>query len=91
MKYVLRYESPDDVDELALRAHFPAHRARWSTFQEDGTLLLIGPFADGRGALAVFTSHAAAEEFARSDPFAEHGLVARWTVTPWLEALLDPL
>lgn len=91
MKYVLRYESPDNVDDEALREHFPAHRARWATFQEQGSLLLIGPFADGQGALAVFTSHESAEEFARSDPFVLEGLVARWTITAWLEALLDPL
>ena len=91
MKYVLRYESPEDLDDAGLRAHFPAHRARWSTFQEQGTLLLIGPFADRRGALAVFTSREAAEEFATSDPFVLNGLVARWTITAWNEALLDPL
>jgi uncharacterized protein YciI len=91
MKFVLRYESPEDIDEEGLREHFPAHRARWATFQEQGSLLLIGPFADRRGALAVFTSRESAEEFAASDPFVLEGLVARWTVTPWLEALLDPL
>jgi hypothetical protein len=91
MKYVLRYESPDDLDEERLRAYFPAHRARWTTFHEQGSLLLIGPFADRQGALAVFTNYEAAEEFAKADPFVLHGLVARWTITPWNEALLDPL
>ena len=91
MKYVLRYDSPENIDEDKLRAHFPAHRARWATFQEQGSLLLIGPLADRHGALAVFTSHEAAEQFATSDPFVLHGLVARWTITAWHEALLDPL
>lgn len=91
MKYVLQYESPDPMDEERLRAHFPAHRARWAAFQDQGSLLLIGPFADRQGALAVFTTREAAEEFAATDPFVLEGLVARWTVTPWLEALLDPL
>ncbi len=91
MKYVLRYESPEALDEAKLRAVFPAHRARWGTFQDQGTLLLIGPFADRRGALAVFTSQEAAEAFAASDPFVLEGLVARWTITPWMEALLDQL
>jgi len=79
------------IDDETLRAHFSAHRARWTTFHEQGSLLLIGPFADRRGALAVFTNHEAAEEFATKDPFVLHGLVARWTITPWHEALLDPL
>ncbi len=91
MKYVLRYESPDVLDEDKLRAVFPAHRERWSEFREQGTLLLIGPFADRRGALAVFTTREAAEAFAASDPFVLEGLAARWTITPWMEALLDPL
>jgi uncharacterized protein len=92
MKYVLRYESPDDLDLALVRAHFPAHRERWAGFRDDGTLLLIGPFADPRqGALAVFTTQEAAEDFAAGDPFVLQGLVARWTVTPWNEVLLDPV
>ena len=91
MKFVLRYDMPQDVDEAELRAHFPAHRARWATFREQGSLLLIGPLADRQGALAVFTNHDAAEAFAKPDPFVLHGLVSRWTITAWNEALLDPL
>jgi uncharacterized protein YciI len=91
VKYVLRYESPESLDETLLREQFPAHRARWGTFQEQGTLLLIGPYADQSGALAVFTTAEAAEEFAMTDPLVLHGLVFLWTVTPWMEALLDPL
>ncbi len=91
MKYLLQYESPDDVDQEALRAHFPAHRARWAAFRDEGSLLLIGPFADRRGALAVFTTHEAAEAFATSDPFVVQGLVSRWTIIPWREVLLEPI
>ncbi|BEP16145.1 hypothetical protein acdb102_44560 [Acidothermaceae bacterium B102] len=92
MKYVLRYESPDDLDMGQIRAHFPAHQARWALFREQGTLLLIGPFADPQqGALAVFTTQESAEAFASTDPLVLNGLVAHWTVTPWREALLEPL
>lgn len=92
MKYVLTYESPDDMDMDKVRAHFEAHRARWAMFRDQGTLLLIGPFADPRdGAMGVFTTREAAEEFAETDPFVLNGLVAEWRVTPWNEALLDPL
>jgi uncharacterized protein len=90
VKYVLRYESPADVDVEALRAHFPAHQARWAAFQAEQTLLLIGPFADQSGALAVFTTHEAAHDFATSDPFVLEGLVERWTITPWREVLSEP-
>ena len=91
MKYVLIYESPDDLDIDELRAQFPAHRARWAVFREEGTLLLIGPYANREGALAVFTTREAAEEFAATDPFVLKGLVAKWEIRAWNEALLEPL
>jgi uncharacterized protein YciI len=89
VKYVLVYESADDVAQTA-PVHFAAHRARWSEFQANGTLLLIGPYSDQSGALAVFTTREAAEEFARSDPFVLHGVVRDWSVKEWVEALGGP-
>ena len=86
MKYVLIYDSADDVAQTA-PVHFAAHRARWKDFQANGTLLLIGPYSDQSGALAVFTTRAAAEEFARSDPFVLNGVVRAWSVKEWAEAL----
>jgi len=91
VKYVLIYDSPEDLDMEKLRAQFPAHRARWGVFQDQGTLLLIGPYANREGALAVFTTRAAAEEFAATDPFVLNGLVDRWQIREWHEALLEPL
>ena len=91
MKYVLIYQSPDDLDLEQLRAVFPQHRERWGVFREQGTLLLIGPYADREGALAVFTTQEAAEDFATTDPFVLNGLVAKWEIRAWNEALLEPL
>jgi uncharacterized protein len=91
VKHVLIYESPPDLDMAEIRAHFPAHQARWAVFREQGTLLLIGPYANREGALAVFTTREAAEEFANTDPFVLNGLVARWHIQAWNEALLQPL
>ncbi|MCU1397173.1 MAG: hypothetical protein JWN62_282 [Acidimicrobiales bacterium] len=89
MKYVLLYESPPELDMEAIQTHFPAHRARWREFSEAGTLLAIGPFADPRdGAMAVLTTREAAEELATGDPFVLNGLVARWSIKEWNEALL---
>jgi uncharacterized protein YciI len=87
VKYVLFYESGDDVATLA-PLHFAAHRARWQEFAESGRLLAIGPFTDGRGAMAVFAAHAAAEEFADGDPFVVNRVVRSWSVREWNEALL---
>lgn len=84
-KCVLRYESAPDVMEKA-PAHFPAHSARCDEFEERGDLLMVGTFADPRdGALAIFRSRAAAEEFVAGDPFVLHGVVASHDLTDWLE------
>jgi uncharacterized protein len=89
VRYVLFYESADDVAEKAPR-HFAAHRARWQEFRERGTLLLIGPFSDRSGAMSVFTTRAAAEEFAAGDPFVLHGVIRNWYIREWMEAISTP-
>ena len=92
MKYVLTYEAPAELDRDGIMAHIDAHRARWEEYRAQGTLLLIGPFADPRdGAMGVFTTQQAAEEFAAGDPFVLNGVVAAWRVTAWNEVLLDPI
>jgi uncharacterized protein len=87
MKYVLFYESAPDAAATA-PLHFSAHKALWSRFAESGSLLLIGPFSDGNGSMAVFATHEAAEEFAKQDPFVAHGVVRGWSIREWHEALL---
>ena len=90
MKYVLFYESADDVRSKAA-PHFAAHQARWGTFRAAGTLLMIGTFGDPQeeGSMAIFTRRDAAEEFARGDPFVLHGVVRRWHVREWNEVLSE--
>lgn len=89
MKYVLLYDSADDVRAKA-PAHFAAHRARYEEFYARGTLLMIGTFGDPQteGSMAIFTSREAAEEFARGDPFVLNGVVRAWHVRAWNEALV---
>ena len=85
-KYLLIYENGD----LSLApAHFSAHREAWSTFVQRGVLVMIGPVVSSPlfGALAVFTTREDAEAFAKSDPFVIHGVVSRWSVAEWKEAL----
>jgi uncharacterized protein len=86
VKYVLVYESADDARAKA-PALFPAHRARWKGYADSGELLMIGTFADLSGAMAIFRSHEAAEEFAQGDPFVTEGVVRRWQIREWNEAL----
>ena len=70
-------------------AHAAAHREHWHPFRERGELLLIGPFADpqSHGAMSIFTTREAAEEFARTDPFVVNGVVRSWEVREWDEAV----
>jgi uncharacterized protein YciI len=89
MKAVVFYESAEGVAASAQR-HFAAHRARWREFADRGELLMIGPFAHAQddGAMAIFTTCAAAEEFVRGDPFVIHGVVRSWMIREWNEALV---
>jgi uncharacterized protein YciI len=87
-KYVLFYESADDVRAKAPQ-HLAAHVSRWKAFQGQGTLLMIGTFANAQadGSMAIFTTREAAEAFARDDPFVLNGVVRRWSIREWNEAI----
>jgi len=89
MKAVVFYESAPDVAAKA-PAHFPAHCARWQGFADRGELLMIGPFANAQedGSMGIFASREAAEEFVRDDPFVLNGVVRKWTILDWNEALV---
>ena len=88
MKFVLRYESAEHVRERA-PAHFDAHFALMRAFHERGELLMMGPFDDpqSEGAMGVFMTREAAEAFVAGDPFVHEGVVRRWEVRGWNEAL----
>ena len=87
MKYVLFYDLADGAEALA-QEHFPAHSARLTAFHERGLLLMVGTFTDlPRGAMGVFTSCEAVEEFMADDPFVQHGVVAAPRVREWNEIL----
>ncbi len=86
MKYVLFYESADDVASKA-PAHFPAHRKRLDEFHDRGVLLMVGTFANAQddGSMAIFTTREAAEEFAKDDPFVLNGVVRSFQIREWNE------
>jgi uncharacterized protein len=88
-KYVLLYESADDVRTKA-PAYAAEHRAWWQQYLKAGTLLMIGPFSDPQqGAMGIFASHEAAESFAIGDPFVVNGVVKSWVIKEWHEALVN--
>lgn len=83
-RYVLMYDLGENF--AAAREHNPAHKARWQEFMRRGVLLSLGPFTSGEGAMAVFTTREAAEEFAGEDPFVLNSVVGKWHIREWLEA-----
>ena len=88
MKAVVFYESAPDVATRA-PAYIAEHRARWAEFGRRGELLMIGPFANAQeGAMGIFTTREAAEEFVRGDPFVLNGVVRNWYIRDWIEALV---
>jgi uncharacterized protein len=88
-KYVLLYESADDVATNA-PAHLPAHSARLDAFRARGELLMVGAFANPQeeGSMAVFRTRAGAEEFVAGDPFVLSGVVRTWELREWHEVLV---
>lgn len=90
----------DVPDSLALRmAARPAHVARLQTLQEEGRLILAGPFpavdANDPGAagfsgsliVAEFASLHEAESWAQADPYVAGGVYAQVTVKPFRKTL----
>ena len=87
MKVLMFYEvAADGLHKV--QQNFPAHRARLDEFNARGVLLMAGPYGvPPVGALGVFTSRDAAEEFVKGDPFVLNGVVARYTLHDWNEVL----
>ncbi|PXW27465.1 YciI-like protein [Paraburkholderia caballeronis] len=85
MHYLLMYEVSDDY--LARRGDYrDEHLAYAWAAAERGELLLAGALADPvDGAVLLFEggSPAAAEAFAREDPYVKAGLISHWRVRLW--------
>ena len=85
MHFLLLYDVVDDY--VARRAPLrAAHLAHAQGAVSRGELVLAGALANpADGAVLLFRgdSPAAAEEFARTDPYVVNGLVTRWRVREW--------
>ena len=87
MKYLMFYEMAAEGLSKA-RANFPAHQSRLQEFHQKGILLMAGPYGTPpMGALGIFTTRAAAEEFVAGDPFVINGVVGKYFIHEWSEAL----
>ena len=86
MKAVLICESSGATMDQVM-AVYPRHKAVVDTFKDRGVVIGIGPFMD-RGNMAIFTSKAEAEAFAKVDPFILEGLVKSFAIHEWNDAML---
>ena len=85
MHYLLFYEAEADYEERR-RPFRAAHLEHARAAAGRGELVLGGAFADPvDGAVILFRggSPAAAERFAKNDPYVTNGLVKRWYVREW--------
>lgn len=85
MHYLLIYDVvPDYLERRG--TYRDEHLALAWKAHEEGHLLLGGALAEPvDSAVLLFQgdSSAAAEAFARADPYVRNGLVAQWRVRPW--------
>ncbi|MDO8264042.1 MAG: YciI family protein [Gallionella sp.] len=94
---IIGQDAPDSLDKrMAAR---PAHLARLQALQNEGRLLLAGPFpavdaidpgaAGFTGSLIVaeFASLQAAQKWAEADPYAAAGVFRQTTVQPFKKVL----
>lgn len=89
--FLLLYTTAPDYLERRPRFRSEHLKLAW-TFQERGDLVLAGALADPPdGAVLLFQgdSPAAAEEFARSDPYVINGLIEKWQVREWTTVIGD--
>jgi uncharacterized protein YciI len=71
----------------AIMAVYPRHKALVDQYIARGEVIGIGPFMD-RGNMAIFKTRAAAEKFAKEDPFMLEGLVKNYAIRDWNDNLL---
>jgi len=73
-----------------IMAIYPRHKAFLDQFIARGEVVGVGPFTDAAGGnMALFRSRAAAEAFAKSDPFFLEGVVKDYQIKHWGDKLLS--
>jgi uncharacterized protein YciI len=72
-----------------IMAVYPRHKTFLDQFVARGEVVGVGPFTDvGGGNMALFRTRAAAEAFAKGDPFLLEGLVQEYQVKDWGDQML---
>ena len=69
---------------------YPRHKAFLDEFIARGEVVGVGPFTDpGGGNMAIFRSRAAADAFAKSDPFLLEGAAKEYQIKDWADSTLS--
>jgi uncharacterized protein YciI len=72
-----------------IMAIYPRHKAFLDEFVARGEVVGVGPFTDlAGGNMALFRTRAAAEAFAKGDPFLLEGVVREYQVKDWADSML---
>jgi uncharacterized protein YciI len=72
-----------------IMAIYPRHKAFLDPFVARGEVVGIGPFLDpGGGNMGLFRTRAAAEAFAKDDPFFLEGVVKEYQIKDWGDQML---
>ncbi len=73
-----------------IMAVYPRHKAFLDQFVARGEVVGVGPFTDPAGGnMALFRTRAAAEAFAKGDPFVLEGLVREYQIRDWGDQTLS--
>jgi len=73
-----------------IMAVYPRHKAFLEPFVARGEVVGVGPFVDPEGGnMALFRTRAAAEAFAKGDPFLLEGLVKAYQIKDWGDQMLS--
>jgi uncharacterized protein YciI len=83
MKYAAIVQYTSDASAIAKAR--PAHRQYLTGLEEQGRLVISGPFADDRGGLLVYEAEDPEEvqRLIAADPFAASGVFVSWEIRPW--------
>jgi uncharacterized protein len=70
-------------------AVYPRRKAFLEAFVARGEVVGVGPFADPAGGnMALLRTRAAAELFAKADPFLLEGIVGEYQIKDWADSMI---
>jgi uncharacterized protein YciI len=75
------------ISREAVMAVYPRHKVVVDAFKARDEIIGIGSFVDG-GNMGIFRTRAAAEAFAKEDPFILEGLIKSFVIRDWNDTTL---